>query len=109
MGTMKESDWKKFKVIKERAIERFCSLALEEFEEVIADREEHVHNRYLLLYGLVQNRNKEMSLIFDGNSRSDAPIQLMAIRAKGLVDDSLLIELSDEFRKQTDPKRHGWD
>ena len=107
---MKESDWKGFKVIKERARERFCSLALEEFEEVevIADREEHVHNRYLLLYGLVQNRNREMSLIFDGNSRSDAPIQLTVIRAKGLVDDSLLAELSDEFRKQTDLKRHDW-
>ncbi|WP_203141618.1 hypothetical protein [Marinobacter mangrovi] len=60
---MKESDWKTFKVIKEKAIERFCSQALEEFEEVISNTEEHVHNRYLLLYKLVQNRDKEMALI----------------------------------------------
>lgn len=50
---MKESDWKKFKVIKEKAIEQFCTQALDEFEEVM--------------------------------------------------------ELSDEFRDQTDPKRFGWE
>ncbi|MBN8238547.1 hypothetical protein [Marinobacter nauticus] len=106
---MKESDWKKFKVIKERAIERFCTQALDEFGEVISNTDEHVHNRYLLLYKLVQNRDKEMSLIFDDHSRSNAPMQLTAIRAKGLADESLLAELSDEFREQTDPKRFGWE
>lgn len=106
---MKESDWKKFKMIKEKAIERFCSQALEEFGEVISNTEEHVHNRYLLLYKLVHNRDKEMSRIFDDHSRSKAPIQLTAIRANGLADESLLAELSEEFREQTDPKRYGWD
>ena len=106
---MKESDWKQFKVIKEKAIERFCSFVLKEFQEAISDPEEHPHNRYLLLCGLVQNRDKEMSLIFDGNSRSRAAIQLMVIRAKGLVEESLLAGLSDDFLAQTDPVRHGWD
>jgi hypothetical protein len=50
-----------------------------------------------------------MSLIFDDHSRSNAPMQLTAIRAKGLADESLLAELSDEFREQTDPKRFGWE
>ena len=105
---MKESDWKQFKVIKEKAIERFCSFVLKEFQEAISDPELHPHNRYLLLYKLVQNRDKEMSLIFDGNSRSRAAIQLTVIRAKGLVEDSLLDGLSDDFLAQTDPERHGW-
>jgi hypothetical protein len=56
---MKESDWKIFKKIKEQAIEQFCSNALEEFDGVINDNKEHVHNRYLLLYKLVQNRDKQ--------------------------------------------------
>lgn len=107
--TMKEIDWKKFKVIKEKAMEQFCARALDEFEEVIANTDEHVHNRYLLLYELVQNRNKEMSLLFDDHSRSKAPMQLTAIRAHGLADQSLLAELSEEFRQQTDPKRFGWE
>jgi hypothetical protein len=41
---MKESDWKKFKVIKEKAIEQYCSQVLEEFQEVISNTEEHVHD-----------------------------------------------------------------
>lgn len=105
---MNENDWKKFKVIKEKAIEQFCAQVLDEFEKVISNTDEHVHNRYLLLYKLVQNRDKEMALIFDGHSRSKAPIQLIAIRARGLADESLIAELSDEFREQTDPKRLGW-
>ncbi|MFM2484334.1 hypothetical protein [Celerinatantimonas yamalensis] len=102
---MKESDWKTFKIIKKKAIEQFCTRALDEFETVISDTNEPVHNRYLLLYKLVQNRDKEMSFIFDNHSQSNARMQLTMIRANGLADGSLLVELSDEFREQTDPKR----
>ena len=62
---MKESDWKIFKQIKEKAIEKFCEIALMEFAEIMDDDKEHVHNRYLLLYKLVQNRDKEMGILFD--------------------------------------------
>lgn len=102
---MKESDWKIFKQIKEKAIERFCEIALNEFAEVIDDDKEHVHNRYLLLYQLVQNRDKEMELLFDGHSRSKAQIQLLFIRREGLCDEQLLKKLSEEFLRDTDPKR----
>ena len=105
---MKESDWKIFKQIKERAIELFCSRALEEFEEVINNKHDHVHNKYLLLYKLVQNRDKQMQLIFDNHSRSKAILQLMAIRGEGLADEALLNKLSEETLNLTDPKRHNW-
>ena len=105
---MKELDWKVFTDIKDKAIEKYCTLALEESKEVISDQKEHVHNRYLLLYKLLQNRNKQMSLLFDGHSRSKAWIQLIAIRSEGLADEVLLSKLSDEFRNETDPENHGW-
>ena len=105
---MKELDWKVFTDIKDKAIEKYCTLALEESKEVISDQKEHVHNRYLLLYKLLQNRNKQMSLLFDGHSRSKAWIQLIAIRNEGLADEVLLSKLSDEFRNETDPENHGW-
>ncbi|GGD65938.1 hypothetical protein [Lacimicrobium alkaliphilum] len=104
---MKESDWKKFKIIKEKAIERFCTETLEEFGQIISNSEEHIHNRYLQLYTQVQDRNKEMARIFDGHSRNNAWCQLIAMRARGLADESLLAELSEEFLQQTDPKRFG--
>jgi hypothetical protein len=106
---MKESDWKIFKEIKEKAIEKYCALALDEFKEAITDQSEHVHNRYLLLYKLVQNRDKQMALLFDDHSRSKATLQLIAIRGENLAEEELLAKLSDEFREQTDPNNHGWN
>ena len=105
---MKESDWKVFTAIKDKAIEQYCTLALEETQEVVSDHKKHVHERYLFLYKLLQNSNKKMALLFDGHSRSKAWIQLIAIRSEGLADEALLSKLSDEFRDQTDPEKHGW-
>lgn len=103
---MKESDWKQFKVIKKKAIERFCSRALAEFGEVISNEDEHVHDRYGRLYQLVRERDKEMSRVFDDHSRSKAPFQLSLMRMRGLVDEDWLAGLSDELRDGTDPERH---
>ena len=105
---MKESDWKVFTEIKDKALEKHCTLALEESQEVISDQKEHIHNRYLLLYKLLQNRNKQMSLLFDGHSRSKAWLQLIAIRSEGLAGEALLSKLSDEFRNETNPEKHCW-
>ena len=105
---MKESDWKIFKKIKEKAIERYCSNALEELKEVIEDEKEDSHNRYLELYKLIHNRDKKMQLLFDGHSRSNAHLQLLAIRGENLADDALLEKISEEFLQSTDPKNLGW-
>lgn len=105
---MKESDWKIFKKIKEKAIDLFCSKALAEFEEVINDKSGGSHETYTLLYKLVQNRDKHMALLFDGHSRSQAHLQLLAMRAEGLADKDLLGQLSKEFLEQTDPVRVNW-
>ena len=105
---MKESDRKVFTAIKDKAIEQYCTVALEETQDVISDHKKHVHERYLFLYKLLQNSNKKMALLFDGHSRSKAWIQLIAIRSEGLADEALLSKLSDEFRDKTDPEKHGW-
>ncbi|MCW8930063.1 MAG: hypothetical protein OQL19_07505 [Gammaproteobacteria bacterium] len=105
---MKESDWKIFKKIKDKAIEKYCTQSLNEFEEVIKNKKENVHNRYLLLYKLIQNTDKKMSLLFDMHSRSKATLQLLAIRGEGLADEKLLQELSDDFYQKTDPKKYDW-
>ncbi len=101
---MNESDWKVFKKIKDKAIEQFCAQALHEFEEVISDKKEHVHHRYLHLYKLVENTDKRMALLFNDHSRSKATMQLVAIRGAGLADEGLLSKLSDELLEHTDPK-----
>ena len=107
MANIRESDWKIFNKIKDIAIERFCEKAIVEYKEILEDTAEHVHNRYLLHYKVVQVRNKQMALIFDGHSRSKAWLQLLAMRGECLVDDSLVAELSEEFREATNPERSG--
>ncbi len=91
-------------LVKERWSEKSGCLT----EKLSSDNKEHVHNRYLYLYKLLQNSNKKMALLFDGHSRSKAWIQLIAIRNEGLADEELLSKLSDEMLEETDPKRHGW-
>jgi len=105
---MKESDWKTFKKIKAKAIEDFCVQALTEFETTIHEGEYSAHETYTLLYKLVNNRDRQMALLFDGQSRSKAHIQLLAIRGEGFADEAFLTELSEEFLKQTDPKQVNW-
>lgn len=101
---MKESDWKKFKKIKELALERFCAEAMRDFEEAIKKEELSNHGRYLYLYKLVENADKRLSILFDGHSRSKAQIQLMLIRSEGLVDDHELEGMSDELLNATKSK-----
>ncbi len=49
---MKESDWKIFKEIKDKAIEKFCEIALDEFRETMDKEDEYIQNRYLLNFNL---------------------------------------------------------
>ena len=102
---MNESDWKIFTQIKDKAIDLFCNRALLDYEKIIKNDNEDVHERYLQLYSLVQKRNKRMASLFDGHSRSGALLQLLSIRAEGLADENLLNKLSEEFLLDTDPKR----
>jgi len=80
---MKESDWKIFKNIKENAVELFCNNVLSEYQEVIQGKDKNAHEAYVLLYELVQNRDKQMALLFDGHSRSKAHLQLLANSSRG--------------------------
>ncbi|MEJ6080517.1 hypothetical protein MT391_18590 [Vibrio sp. 1-Bac 57] len=105
---MKESDWEIFKSIKEIAIEKYCNLVLEASQTVISKQDESAHNKYLLIYKLLQKRDEKMAALFDGHSRSRAWPQLLAIRSEGLADQTLLTELSDEFREGTDPQRKSY-
>ncbi|MDH3635549.1 MAG: hypothetical protein OES20_12700 [Gammaproteobacteria bacterium] len=102
---MKEADWKIFKEIKEKALGSFCENAFSEFTEIIENESEHIHDRYLKLYKLVHEKDKELSDIFDGHSRSKAAFQLLLIRKMGLADKGLLQKISDEFAEETDPGR----
>ncbi|MBY0573248.1 MAG: hypothetical protein K2P84_06170, partial [Undibacterium sp.] len=65
MSEISESNWKIFKQIRERALEKFCLRCLDEFK-AIAEREQlSPHERYRLHYQTVQDRDKTMANIVD--------------------------------------------
>lgn len=102
---MKESDWKVFKRIKEKAIDTLCKRALAEFAAIIQDESQSAHERYRLHYKRVQGRDKQMGALFDGHSRSKATLQLFMICREGLADKALLDQLSEELLSQINPEK----
>jgi len=98
---IKESDWKIFKRVKEQALERYCAAAMADFEQAIQQNDMSHHARYNYLYKLVVNSDKRLGLLFDGHSRSRAPLQLTLLREEGLVEDKELEGMSDELLKST--------
>ncbi|MFO8025309.1 hypothetical protein [Thiohalophilus sp.] len=99
-----ESDWKKFKKIKEAALERFCGSILQDISEGLTCSDIPTnHGRYRYLYKLIENYDKQIALLFDDHSRSKAAIQLMMLREGGLVDEADIQGLSDELKESTKP------
>jgi len=103
-----ESDWKKFKKIKEKALEYFCGTILSDVAEGLESQSNPTnHGKYLYLYRLIENYDKQMALLFNDHSRSKAPIQLMMLRGEGLVQDEDVKGLSTELQEQTKPGKYA--
>jgi hypothetical protein len=100
---IKESDWKTFKSLKKAALQRFCAKVLADSSRIIDQADDCSHSKYLSLYKTIQVADKKLASLFDYHSRSKAAIQLMMLRSHGLIQDKELEELSEEFRKATEP------
>jgi hypothetical protein len=104
MANITEADWRVFKQIKERALEKFCLECLDEFKAIIERADLTPHERYLLNYQTVRERDKTLARIFDGLSRSHAFMQLLMMRREGVADEGLIAQLSELLQTQTHPK-----
>ena len=94
---MKESEWKKFKRLKDICLERYCKSVLEESMTICQHEKKPNHDRYIELYQLMRKRDKELGKAFDGLSRNLAHIQLLTMYRMELVTDEEL----DEFEPET--------
>ena len=92
----RESDWKKFKKLKESALERFCESVLEESRKLCDGKNMTAYEAYLDLYQFIQERDKKLSIVFDGHSRSRADQQLRDMYIMGLITDSELSQFSEK-------------
>lgn len=94
-----ESDWKIFKQVREKALDRFCPKVLEECVGICRDETKSAHERYGALYGHMQDRNKEMAKVFDDFRRSTALLCLMLMHKHDLLTKDEIREFSDDVQR----------
>jgi hypothetical protein len=96
---IKESDWKLFKPLREAALERFCQRVLDDVKRIAADTERTQHERYLAIWQLLKEEDKDLVRAFDFLRRSTALMQIAAFRSRGLVTDEEFNRFSEETRE----------
>ncbi len=87
MTAISEKDWKTFKRVKEKALNRLCQSVLDETTQLCIQSGKTSHERYLEVHNLIRERNKTIGRAFDGHSRSNAMLQLGQFRQLGLADE----------------------
>jgi len=91
-----ESDWRHFKKVHSVLLERYCARVLADLDTEISATEGTAHERYLRVYKLIHQRDKDLARAFDDFRRSTAVMQLGIMRRMGLLADQELSVFSSE-------------
>lgn len=94
-----EPDWKRFKKVRARALERLCRRILDESAAICNDDSEDAHARYLRLYSLIRERDRDVAAAFDDFRRSTAVQCLRNMIALDLLDDEDIGEFSEDVQR----------
>jgi len=97
--TIKESDWKLLKEIAPVALERFCGRILTDINHIASDSTQSCHQRYLAVFALLRNRDREIAEAFNDLRRSTALLQLATIYSHGLLSNNEFARFSAETRE----------
>lgn len=98
MKDIRESDWRRLRDLKPIALDRFCARVLSDVERACSDSAATSHQRYLAVYDLIQERDKEIGRIFDGLSRSSAVGRLLLMHRAGLLTEDEVASFSEDIR-----------
>jgi hypothetical protein len=91
-----EKDWKIFKGLRELALERFCQGVLTDATTISERAGLSAHARYLKLYRLIHDRDKDLANAFNRFSRSSARMCLALMVMHDLLTEAELSALSEE-------------
>jgi hypothetical protein len=97
-----ESDWRRFKEVHTKLLERYSSRILEDVAAAAQGSEGSAHDRYLKVYKLVKERDKQMAHAFDDFRRSTAVMQLGIMRRMKLLTDDELSIFSEQTRTRVE-------
>lgn len=107
MHEMPEPDWKRFRKVRENALQTFSRRVLDELHSRVGTPADDYHKSYLSIFKLIQDRDEEMGLIFNNPWRSDAIRQLTHMKRVGLVEPADLEAFSRETRDLVTRFLHG--
>jgi hypothetical protein len=95
---IRETDWKRLRELKPALLDRFCSRALSEIVKASSDSAMTPHERYLKVYGLIQDEDKELGRMFDDLKRSNAVRKLFLMQRAGLLTQDEWAGFSGEIK-----------
>jgi hypothetical protein len=94
-----ESDWKRFRTLREVALEKLCERSLADITETASDESQTFHERFLASYKLMHKYNDDIASAFDHISRSKMVTQLATMQALDLISAKELGEFSKDTRE----------
>lgn len=98
MQKINELDWQLLRRIRPLALERFCQRVLGEVARITATPDQAWHERYLLVYTSIRDRDDEMARAFNDARRSNALEQLALMMSFDLLTEDEFSEFTDETR-----------
>lgn len=93
-----EADWKIWKALRLRTIDKFCEQTFSKLQKLI-DGEEAIHDRHRFLYQLVTKRDRQIEELFDPLTRNRSLHQLLNLYRVGLIGDEDLSLFSDDLQQ----------
>lgn len=97
--TISEPDWKLFRQLRPLALERFCQRVLSDIEGLAQECAKTSHERYLAIYDLMQQRDRELADTFNNQRRTMAFEQLARMWALNLLTDDEMAHFSPDTRE----------
>ncbi len=100
MKTIPESDWKILRAIKGDVLNISCGRILEKIKKIIEEQPGNEHIAYLELWEMLEEDNREISLMFDDLKRSNAIYKLAAWKRNGVISDDSFAKISNETQQR---------
>jgi len=97
-----ESDWRRFKEVHAKLLERYCSGILDEIAVASQGAGGSAHERYLKVYQLLRERDEQIANAFNDFRRSTAVMQLGIMRRMKLLADEELSLFSEQTRTRVE-------
>lgn len=100
MKSIKESDWKIYKELREIALERYCKRSLEKVRKIIDENIGDSEERFLTMTREAHHLHKHFGHLFDDFRRLTAIRQLSIYYADELLTHDEISRLSEDGRDQ---------